>query len=40
MGPLVMDQISHFNLSKGNTIYAATKIKPLLLEPFKYDQFR
>ena len=51
MGPSAMDDISHFNLSKGNTIYAATKIKPVLfssvqfssvarLEPFKYDQFR
>ena len=40
MGPLVMDETSHFNFSKGNTIYAATKIKPFLSEHFKYDQFR
>ena len=51
MGPSAMDDISHFNLSKGNTIYAATKIKPVSfssvqfssvarLEPFKYNQFR
>ena len=40
MGPSVMDEISCFNLSKGNTTYAATKLKPSSIEPFTYNQFR
>lgn len=38
MGPLVMDEISHFNLSKVTP--SMLPLKSNQLEPFKYDQFR